>query len=188
VTARTRDDWSGTGAERLADAVRALSEEHDVTRLCEIGLGAAIEQTGADGGAVVLSDGAGTAVTRARRGAPGAGPRLVEPLLVGGDEVGLLELWGEERPPAGGPALRVLVTQLSQGLANAELARRAAVQRGRARRFAEAVRAMRGVLPTEQAVLRLADEGRKLVAGSAAALVTARPGESGPTVGVGLDA
>ncbi|MFN8123902.1 MAG: hypothetical protein U0237_15925, partial [Thermoleophilia bacterium] len=185
MASSTRQDWNDTRAERLAEAVQALAGERDIERMCELALDAAIDLAGAAAGHVATADGAGGLEVRAGKGAPGEGPGTEEPLTVTGERVGAIVLWGADE--AARPALRVLATQLSQGFANVEMERRAAQQRGRARRFAEAVRALRGVQPTEQAVLCLVDEARKLVAGAASALVTGLPGDPGPAVSLGLD-
>jgi len=186
VTAGTRQEWNDTSAERLAEAVQALAGEREVDRMCDIALDAALDLAGAGSGQIAVLDGAGGFEVRATRGDPGEGAGTEEPLVVSGTRVGRIVLWSSEEVARA--TLRVLATQLSQALANVEMERRAAQQRGRARRFAEAVRALRGVQPTEQAVLCLVDEGRKLVAGAASALVTGLPGDPGPSVSLGLTA
>ncbi len=186
MTSSTRQDWNDTRAERLAEAVQTLAGERDIDRMCDLALDAALDLAGATAGHVAALDGVGGYEIRARRGTPGEEAGTEEALLVAGTRVGQIVLWGGD--DAARPALRVLATQLSQGLANVEMERHAAQQRGRARRFAEAVRALRGVQPTEQAVLCLVDEARKLVAGAASALVTGLPNDPGPSVSLGLEA
>jgi len=185
VTSSTRHDGNDTRAERLAEAVQVLAGERDIDRMCGLALDAAMDLAGAAAGHVATADGTGGLETRVAKGEPGEGPGAEEPVTVAGERVGVIVLWGAD--DAARPAVRVLATQLSQGFANVEMERRAAQQRGRARRFAEAVRALRGVQPTEQAVLCLVDEARKLVAGAASALVTGLPGDPGPAVSLGLD-
>ena len=185
MTSSTRQDGNDTRAERLAEAVQALAGERDIDRMCDVAMDAAIDLTGAPAGHLEVQDGRGGVEVRSAKGAPGEDQPTDEALMVAGVRVGRIVLWGADE--AARPALRVLATQLSQGLANVEMERRAAQQRGRARRFAEAVRALRGVQPTEQAVICLVDEARKLVAGAASALVTGLPGDPGPAVSLGLD-
>ncbi|HWH15379.1 MAG TPA: HD domain-containing phosphohydrolase [Miltoncostaeaceae bacterium] len=182
----TRSSWNEQAAERLADAVAALANERDVDRVCALALEAALAISGAAGGEVVAADENGVTAPRARAGEErGQRPPEVTELTTGGRTLGRLVVWGDR--PAGAPALRVLAAQLSQVLANLLMEGAVARQRGRARRFAEAVRALRDAHPTETAVLRVLEEARRLVGGVAAALVTGLPHDPGPTVSLGLE-
>lgn len=186
MTARTRSEWNDATAERLAEAVGALANERDLERVCAIALEAALDLTGAAGGEVVTIDDAGGMAPRGRAGAERGdrAPHVCE-LCSAGRPFGRLILWGEGVGEH--PALRVLCSQLGQVLANLWMEASVARQRGRARRFAEAVRALRDVHPTEQAVLRLLEESQRLVSAAASSLVTGLPGDPGPTVSVGLE-
>lgn len=186
MTARTRSEWNDATAERLAEAVGALANERDLERVCVLALEAALDLTGAAGGEVVTVDEAGVMAPRTRAGAErgDAAPYVCE-LCSAGRPFGRLILWGEGAGEH--PALRVLSSQMGQVLANLWMEASVSRQRGRARRFAEAIRALRDVHPTEQAVLRLLEESQRLVASAAAALVTGLPSDPGPTVSVGLE-
>jgi diguanylate cyclase (GGDEF)-like protein/putative nucleotidyltransferase with HDIG domain len=186
VTARTRSEWNDATAERLADAVAALANERDLERVCVLALEAAVALTGAAGGEIVTVDEAGVMAPRTRAGGErGDLPPLVCELTSAGRPFGRLILWGEGVD--GHPGLRVLAAQAGQVLANLWMEASVGRQRDRARRFAEAIRALRDVHPTEQAVLRLLEEAQRLVASAAAALVTGLPSDPGPTVSIGLE-
>jgi len=181
----TRSSWNDAIAERLADAVGALANERDLSRVCALALDAAVAITGAAGGEVVTADDLGGMTSRARTGEARGdrGPEVID-LVTSGRVLGRLVIWGAA---ADVPPLRVLAAQLAQVLANLSMEGAVARQRGRARRFAEAVRALRDAHPTETAVLRVLEEARRLVGGTAAALVTGLPHDPGPTVSLGLE-
>lgn len=186
MTAPTRNEWNDATAERLAEAVGSLAGTRDLARACAVALEAAIDLTGAAGGEVVTVDGEGSMVPRVRRGEDrGERPPRVSELVSAGRVLGRLLLWGGSGDDH--PALRVLGTQLGQVLGNLWMEQHAERQRARTTRFAEAVRALRDVHPTEQAVMRMLEEARRLVDAAAAALVTGIPGDPGPTVSLGLE-
>ncbi len=184
--ARQHDDDVVTA--RLAEAVDAMASERNPTRLCEVALTAACEMSGAEGGEVVVLDDAGGPVSCAVIGeAPASGPRQVSRLVAAGVQLGAVSLWGEGLADEPAPVLGILAAQLAQALATERLGRRAVAQRGRARRLARAVRALRDLDAADRGLARLTDESCTLVGGVGAILVSGASEQARIIAGTGLD-
>lgn len=184
--ARQHEDDVATA--RLAEAVAAMAGERNPTRLSEIALTAACEISGADAGQVVVIDDAGGPVSCAAIGqAPTAGAHQITRMVAAGVQLGALTLWGDELPPEPTAVLGILVAQLAQSLATERLGRRAVAQRGRARRLARAVRALRDLDVGDRGLARLVDESCTLVGGTGAILVSAASDQARVIAGTGLD-
>lgn len=186
MNAPTDHAWDTTTGERLLQAVHAISGERDLANACTIALQVAIDVTGAVGGEVVTSDDGLTMVPRARAGVESGAHQATVWELPGTDgPVGRLSVWGAS---AGShPAVAIVVAQLALVVRNVLLERRSIRQREQSRRLAGAMRALRDVHPTEQAVLCLLKEAQQMAAAAGSALVTGLAGDPGPLVSVGVD-
>ena len=186
IGARQHDDDVAT--TRLSAAVEVIATERNPTRLCEVALAAALQMSGADGGEVIVLDDAGGPVTCAVVGElPADGPRQVVGLIAAGVRMGALRLWGDDVAGEPEPVLNILAAQVAQALASERLGRRAVAQRGRARRLARAVRAVRDLDVADRGLARLVDESCTLVGGVGAILVSGASDEGRVLAGTGLD-
>lgn len=173
---------------RLAQAVDLMVNERNPDRLCEIALAAACELCGAEGGEVVRLNDVGAPEQCARVGAaPPEGAQHVVCLMAAGVQLGALSLWGDNIDAEPRPVLTILAGQLAQSLATERLGRRAVEQRGRARRLARAVRAIRDLDVADRGLGRLVDVSCMLVGGVGAILVSGAAEHGRIIAGTGLD-
>lgn len=183
---RTSSDLDGSTEQVLADLGHVLAAGSDVPAVAMAALSAAVAISGAAGGEVVTVDDATTMVPRATLGGPRGGAPAVTTELPGPDgALGRITLWGDPAPAH--PAVPVIAAQLGLAVRAMMNEREAVRRRDHTRRLAHAVRALRDVHPTEQAVLALLREAQAMTTSAASALITGLPGDPGPVVSLGLD-
>ena len=183
---RTRSDLATSSDRALADLGNVLAAGSDLPAVAMAALSAAVGISGAAGGEVVTVDDALTMVPRATLGGPRGGLAATTSELPGPDRaLGRITLWGDPAPAH--PAVAVIAAQLGLAVRAMMNEREAVRRRDQTRRLAHAVRALRDVHPTEQAVLALLREAQTMTSSAASALITGLPGDPGPVVSLGLD-
>lgn len=149
--------------ERIAADLGALAIEASRERLAAGALEAAVVATAAIGGELVLEQGSGEGPERFESGAARAGEAVGVDIPGHGGAAGRLVVWGAPEVAIAEGRLRILAVGAGQAIEKLQLEQAARAHRRRARRFANAVEALRYPVSPVEAVRIVLAGARSLV-------------------------
>jgi diguanylate cyclase (GGDEF)-like protein len=157
---------------QIAADLAALAREASPARLATGALEAAIVATGASGGELVLTSGSDDEPEHFSIGDECAGGTVGVEVPGNHGPSGKLAVWGMPDAALAEGRLRILAIGVGQAIAKLQLERLARAQRRRARRFANAVEALRYPVSPPEAVRIVLAGARSLVDAEAALFLT----------------